>query len=169
MADVYTAPPSFSYQLTAPFWMPSEKGDRWAVSFTGNSATLVAAALSVAITIAFLCFWNFVSFIALLFNDSKSRRRYTAFVLLWNSNDSWFAFKELLSYTYQSAQKCYHPGDWRDVVYGFSFCLLALAMFVGGIVMGIIGPSLVVCTRSLFLFGCLGVSGHRSISTDGLA
>jgi hypothetical protein len=150
MADIYTGPPSFSYQLMTPFRMPSEKGDRWAVSFTGNSATLVAAALSVAITIAFLCLWNFVCFIALLFDGNKSRRRYTAFVTLWNSNDSWFAFKEMLSYTLQSARMKYkHPGDWNDVAYGFAFCLLALAMFVGSIVMGIVGPSLVVRTRSL--------------------
>jgi hypothetical protein len=151
MADVYTGPPAFSYQLTTPFWMPSEKGDRWAVSFTGNSATLMAAALSVAITIAFLCFWNLLCFIALLFNDSKSRRRYTAFVVIWNSNDSWFAFKELLSYSYQCAIN--RSGDWSDTVYGFSFCLLALAMFVGSIVMGIVGPSLVVRTRSIFSVG----------------
>jgi hypothetical protein len=167
MADVYTGPPAFSYQLTTPFWMPSDKGDRWAVSFTGNNATLVAAALSVAITIAFLLLWNLLCFIALLFNDSKSRRRYTAFVVLWNSNDSWFAFKELLSYTYRSVRKCDPPGDRRDVVYGFSFCLLALAMFVGSVVMGILGPSLVVRTRSFFLCR-LPWSEHRSILTDGL-
>lgn len=145
MADVYTPPPSFAYKLLTPFSMPSEKGDRWAVSFSGNGATLVAAALSVAITIAFLLFWNLVCFVALFFDGNASRRRYVALVTLWNSNDSWFAFKELVSYTFQCAARLGDGRGWRDFYYGLSLCLVALAIFAGSITMGIIGPSLVVC------------------------
>ncbi|RYO82915.1 hypothetical protein DL766_003392 [Monosporascus sp. MC13-8B] len=145
MTDVYTpAPDSSSYLLATPFSMPSDRGDRWAVSFTGNSAALLVAALSTIIAVSFLCLWNFICFIAMLFDGNATRRRYVALVTLWNSNESWFAFKELLSYTYQCAT--YHPNSdpyWGDVAYGLVFCIIALAVFGGSIAMGIVGPSLV--------------------------
>ncbi|RYP67497.1 hypothetical protein DL769_005744 [Monosporascus sp. CRB-8-3] len=77
----------------------------------------------------------------MFFDGNSKRRRYVALVTLWNSNDSWFAFKELLSYTYRCV-----PGDgesWDDFVYGLTFCIIALAVFGGSIAMGIVGPSLV--------------------------
>lgn len=114
MADVYTPPPDFSYLLVTPFSMPSDIGDRWAVSFTGNSSTLVAAALSIVVTVSFLCLWNFISFIAVLAVPKSTRHRYVAAVVIWNSNDPWFAFKELLKYTYRQAQSK-RAGWWNHI------------------------------------------------------
>ncbi|KAH8745275.1 hypothetical protein F5883DRAFT_634108 [Diaporthe sp. PMI_573] len=141
MADVYTPPPDLSYLLVTPFSMPSDRGDRWAVSFTGNNATLLAAALSVIITVSIFCLWNLICFVAMFFDGNATRRRYVALVTLWNSNDPWFAFKELLSYTFQCAPKSGAPES--DFLYGLTFCIIALAVFGGSIAMGVIGPSLV--------------------------
>ncbi|KAK3309823.1 uncharacterized protein B0T15DRAFT_545920 [Chaetomium strumarium] len=145
MADVYTPPPDSSYLLVTPFTMPSDRGDRWAVSFTGNSSALVAAALSVMVTVSFLCLWNFISFVAVLSVRAETRHRYVAVVTLWNSNDPWFAFKELLHYTYRHYQTFRSQGDkrWDDFRYGLVFCLLAFAVFGSSIAMGIVAPSLV--------------------------
>jgi hypothetical protein len=117
------------------------------VSFTGNSAALVAAALSVMVTISFLCLWNFISFVAVLSVRADTRHRYVAVVTLWNSNDPWFAFKELLNYTYKHFQtfRSKEGGNkrWADFRYGLVFCLLAFAVFGSSIAMGIVAPSLV--------------------------
>ncbi|KAH6847669.1 hypothetical protein B0I37DRAFT_149615 [Chaetomium sp. MPI-CAGE-AT-0009] len=143
MADVYTPPPDSSYLLLTPFRMPSDRGDRWAVSFTGNSAAVMAAALSVMVTVSFLCLWNFISFVAVLGSSKPTRHRYVAVVTLWNSNDPWFAFKELLHYTYRQAAQSKESKKWNDFWYSLVFCLLALAVFGTSIAMGIIAPSLV--------------------------
>ena len=143
MSDVYTPPPDSSYLLITPFWMPSNIGDRWAVSFTGNSSTLVAAALSIVVTVSFLCLWNFITFIAVLGVPKATRHRYVAVVTIWNSNDPWFAFKELLHYTYRQAAHARMTKKWTDIWYGLLFCLLALAVFGTSIAMGIVAPSLV--------------------------
>ncbi|KAH6649314.1 hypothetical protein F5144DRAFT_634473 [Chaetomium tenue] len=143
MADVYTPPPDSSYLLVTPFSMPSNIGDRWAVSFTGNNSTLVAAALSIVVTVSFLCLWNFISFIAVLAVPKPTRHKYVAAVVIWNSNDPWFAFKELLLYTYRQAQRNTEKKQWKHTWYGLVFCLLALAVFGTSIAMGIIAPSLV--------------------------
>ena len=143
MSDIYTPPPDSSYLLVTPFWMPSNIGDRWAVSFTGNSSTLVAAALSIVVTISFLCLWNFITFIAVLAVPNPTRHRYVAVVTIWNSNDPWFAFKELLHYTYRQASQANRTKKWAGIWYGLLFCLLALAVFGTSIAMGIVAPSLV--------------------------
>ncbi|RYP33111.1 hypothetical protein DL767_004896 [Monosporascus sp. MG133] len=151
-ADVYTPPPDSSYLLATPFSMPTDKGGRWAVSFAGNGSAVLVAALSVVITMSFLCLWNFICFIAMFFDGKdKRRRRYVALVTLWNSNDSWFALKELLTYTYRcvpsNAGNAGNAGNaresWSDFVYGLTFCILAFAVFAGSIAIGIVGPSLV--------------------------
>jgi hypothetical protein len=123
--------------------MPSNIGDRWAVSFTGNSSTVVAAALSIVVTVSFLCLWNFITFIAVLGVPKATRHRYVAVVTIWNSNDPWFAFKELLHYTYRQAAQARISKKWTDIWYGLLFCLLALAVFGTSLAMGIVAPSLV--------------------------
>ncbi|KAJ4197285.1 hypothetical protein NW759_016335 [Fusarium solani] len=151
MADIYTPPPDYSYLLQKGFSMPSHNGDRWAVSFSNNGATIMAAALSVIVTVSFLCLWNLIAFFGLLFDgkptDGKpTRRRYVAMVMLWNSNHPWFAFKALLDYSIQCMK---HPTtsapttSKNDLWYGFCFCLVAFAAFTGSLVMGIFAPSLV--------------------------
>ncbi|GAB1312671.1 hypothetical protein MFIFM68171_02881 [Madurella fahalii] len=100
MADIYTPPPDSAYLLLTPFDMPTESGSVRAVAFSGNSGTLLTAALSVAFTVIFICLWNFICFLFIMSSSEPSRRRYVALVTLWNSNDAWFAFKELASYTY---------------------------------------------------------------------
>ncbi|RYP69885.1 hypothetical protein DL771_005828 [Monosporascus sp. 5C6A] len=142
MADVYTPPPDSSYLLATPFFMPSDQGDRWAVSFTGNGSAILVSALSVVITLSFLCFWNLISFLAMFFDGKATRRRYVALIMLWNSNDPWFAFKELLSYAWHCASFV-NPDVRGDFWYGLTFCIIALAVFGGSIAMGIVGPSLV--------------------------
>lgn len=145
MADIYTPPPDYSYILNVPFYMPSNIGDRWAISFDNNGATLIAAALSVVVTISFLNLWNLVSFIGVLSGNltgKPTRRRYAALVTLWNSNDSYFAFKELLHYTYRCLTHKASPERRADVVYGLIFCAIAFATFGGSIALGIIVPSL---------------------------
>ncbi|KAG7290339.1 hypothetical protein NEMBOFW57_000339 [Staphylotrichum longicolle] len=143
MADVYTPPPDSSYLLVTPFSMPSDTRDRWAVSFTGKSSALVAAALSVVVTVSFACLWNFISFVAVLSVRKHTRHRFVAVVTLWNSHDPWFAFKELLHYTYRQAAHSMNHQEWSDFWYAFGFCFLALAVYGSSIAMGIVAPSLV--------------------------
>ncbi|RYP20858.1 hypothetical protein DL765_002592 [Monosporascus sp. GIB2] len=79
----------------------------------------------------------------MFFEGNAKRRRYVALVTLWNSNDSLFAFKELLSYTYRCIPGDHPSESWDDFAYGITFCIIALAVFGGSIAMGIVGPSLV--------------------------
>ncbi len=145
MADIYTPPPSSSYTLATPFYLPSEGGDRWAVAFAGGRAAFVSAAISVAYAVVFLFVWNLICFVAIFFDGSSTRRRYVALITLWNSNDPWFAFKELLSYTYHCAPSPTAANPyWGDFVYGLVLSALALFVFTGTVTMGIVGPSLMV-------------------------
>ncbi|RYP53422.1 hypothetical protein DL768_001567 [Monosporascus sp. mg162] len=143
MADVYTPPPDYSYLLVTPFYMPTNSGSVWAIAFSGNSGTLVTAAISVVLTVIFMLLWNFICFIALLFPGRDTpprytRRRYVALVTLWNSNDAWFAFRELAHYAYH-----YFGESWRDCVYGFTFAIIAFVVFGGSLALGVVGPSVV--------------------------
>ncbi|KAK5656884.1 hypothetical protein OQA88_4435 [Cercophora sp. LCS_1] len=136
-ADIYTAPSETSYLLLQPFDMPTSSGSIWAVAFSSNSGALVTAALSVMLTISFLCFWNLVCFIALLSSNEKTRRRYAALVVLWNSNDPWFAFNKLCYYTY------HYWSDTPNFRFGFLWTLVCLIVFGGSLALSVVGPSLV--------------------------
>ncbi|PTB69397.1 hypothetical protein BBK36DRAFT_1110847 [Trichoderma citrinoviride] len=137
MADVYTTLVDGSYLLHRPFYLPTKDGPVWAIAFTTNGGTLLTAAISVVLTLIFMSLWNLICFIAVLFPGSKLRRRHLALVTLWNSNDSWFAFKELASYAY------HFWGSKSDFAYGLLLAVLALMVFGGSMTLGIIGPSLV--------------------------
>ncbi|KAL6879173.1 hypothetical protein J3F83DRAFT_288417 [Trichoderma novae-zelandiae] len=137
MADVYTTLIDGSYLLHRPFYLPTKDGPVWAIAFTTNGGTLLTAAISVVLTLIFMSLWNLICFIAVLFPGSNFRRRHLALVTLWNSNDSWFAFKELASYAYHLY------GSRSDFVYGLVLSVAALMVFGGSMSLGIIGPSLV--------------------------
>ncbi|GAB1316989.1 hypothetical protein MFIFM68171_07199 [Madurella fahalii] len=138
MADVYTPPPDSTYLLLTPFQMPTESGPVWAMAFSGDSATFLTAALSVALTVIFVCIWNVICFLFIFLSRGKSQRRYAALVTLWNSNDAWFAFRELASYTYH-----YFNSSAADFWYGLALALLAFCVYGGSLALGIVGPSLV--------------------------
>ncbi|TFB04342.1 hypothetical protein CCMA1212_004140 [Trichoderma ghanense] len=137
MADVYTPLVDGTYLLHRPFYLPTKDGPVWAIAFTTNGGTLLTAAISVVLTLIFMSLWNLICFIAVLFPGSNFRRRHLALVTLWNSNDSWFAFKELASYAY------HFYGSKSDFAYGLLLSVLALMVFGGSMTLGIIGPSLV--------------------------
>ncbi|OTA08154.1 hypothetical protein A9Z42_0091000 [Trichoderma parareesei] len=137
MADVYTPLVDGTYLLHRPFYLPTKDGPVWAIAFTTNGGTLLTAGISVVLTLIFMSLWNLICFIAMLFPGSDSRRRYLALVTLWNSNDSWFAFKELASYAFH-----FHESR-PDFAYGLLLAVLALMVFGGSMTLGIIGPSLI--------------------------
>lgn len=139
MADIYTPPKDSAYFLSMGFCMPHENGDKWAMALNRQSGTILAAGLSVVITIMFLCLWNLISFVGMFFDGKKTRRRYVALVTLWNSNDPWFACKELLSYAFQ-CPKGFEKTS-RDFWYGLMLGFTALIVFLGGIVTSIMVPS----------------------------
>jgi len=62
-------------------------------------------------------------------------------VTLHNSPDPWTAFKGLLVFAYESFPSRSKP-TWSDFAFGTLFGTVALAVFVTGIVMGIVGPPL---------------------------
>jgi hypothetical protein len=68
-----------------------------------------------------------------------TRRQSVGLVTLCNAPDPWTAFKCLLVFMYESVGT---KQTWVDSVVGFVFGTIALAVFVVGIVMGIIGPPL---------------------------
>ena len=138
-ADTYTDASEASYLLLQPFDMPINGRAIWAIAFSSRSGTLITAALSVMLTVTFLCLWNLACFVALLSSSKtvKSRRRFAALVVLWNSNDPWFAFTKMLRYTFHYMRKR------EDGVFGLVWLLVSLAVFGGSIAMGIVGPSLV--------------------------
>ena len=138
-ADTYTDASEASYLLLQPFDMPINGRAIWAIAFSSRSGTLITAALSVMLTVTFLCLWNLACFIALLSSSKtvKSRRRFAALVVIWNSNDPWFAFTKMLRYTFHYIRKR------EDGVFGLIWLLVSLAVFGGSIAMGIVGPSLV--------------------------
>ncbi|KAL2192347.1 hypothetical protein P885DRAFT_47962 [Corynascus similis CBS 632.67] len=136
MADIYTPPPDFTYLLLTPFDMPTDSGSVRAVAFSSRSGALITAALSVAFTVIFICFWNFLCFVFIALSRNKSLSRYVALVTLWNSNDSWFAFKELASYSY------HYLGVKEHFWYGLTLAILAFCVFGITLAIGIVGPSL---------------------------
>ncbi|KAM6522112.1 hypothetical protein FALCPG4_011801 [Fusarium falciforme] len=148
MADIYTPPEDSAYLLSTAFQMPHKNGDKWAMAFDSYTGTILTAGLSVVITILFLCLWNLISFIGMFFDGKKTRRRYVALVTLWNSNDPWFACKELLHYAVQCLKESGPKGsslngtkDSGDFWYGLGFGLTAFIVFAGGIVTSIMVPS----------------------------
>lgn len=139
MSDIYTPPPDSTYLLLTPFNMPTESGSVRAVAFSGNSGTLVTAALSVALTIIFMCLWNLICFLFIVSSRTPSRRRYVALVTLCNSHDSWFAFKAMASYTWHYLHSGSRPHFW----YGLVLTVLACCVYGGSLALGIVVPSLV--------------------------
>ncbi|KAK3947920.1 hypothetical protein QBC32DRAFT_70052 [Pseudoneurospora amorphoporcata] len=101
MSDIYTPPPRTAYYLAQAFYMPSDKGDRWAIAFSGKSSVLVASALSVVVTLSFAALWNIICFLSLMFTGKQSRRRFTGMIMLWNSGDALAALFRLVVYTVQ--------------------------------------------------------------------
>ncbi|KAI1630925.1 hypothetical protein F4809DRAFT_634639 [Biscogniauxia mediterranea] len=140
MADIYTPVPDSAYLLNTPFYMPTESGSVWAVTFSSRSGTLITAGLSVVFTVIFACLWSLVCFIAISVSSKETRRRYVALVTLWNSNDAWFAFQELASYTfhYKWDENCR-----SDFFYGFLLTITAIVVYGASLALGIIGPSLI--------------------------
>jgi len=136
-ADLYTAPSEASYLLLTPFDMPTSSGSIRAIAFSSNSGALVTAGVSVMLTVIFLCAWNFVSFIALLSSSKASRRRHAALVVLWNSNDAWFALTRMVRYAFE----CRNEG-W-ELAYGLMWALVAFTVFGASIALGVVGPSLI--------------------------
>ncbi|KXX74161.1 hypothetical protein MMYC01_209622, partial [Madurella mycetomatis] len=139
MADIYTPPPDSAYLLLTPFDMPTESGSVRAVAFSGNSGTFVTAALSVALTVIFICLWNLICFLFIVSSRETSRRRYVALVTLCNSHDSWFAFKGMASYTWHYFNSKCRADFW----YGLGITVLAFCVYGGSLALGIVGPSLV--------------------------
>ena len=164
MSDIYTPPPRTAYYLAQAFYMPSDKGDHWAIAFSGKSAVLVASALSVIVTLCFALLWKIICFFALLVKGTGSRRRYVAMVTLWNSGDALPALWSLLQYTF----KCYphkvdgpqkndqqtspqktsiqetkdagqpekvRNGLWSDFLYGLTLCLICFVVWGGSLAM----------------------------------
>ncbi|KAK4245973.1 hypothetical protein C7999DRAFT_33601 [Corynascus novoguineensis] len=141
MADIYTPPPDFTYLLLTPFDMPTEGGSVRAVAFSSRSGALMTAALSVAFTVIFICLWNFLCFLFIVSSRNESLSRFVALVTLWNSNDSWFAFKELAGYSYHflvNQNKAWN----RHARYGLALAIVAFCIFGGALALGIVGPSL---------------------------
>ncbi|KAI1822944.1 hypothetical protein F4861DRAFT_512488 [Xylaria intraflava] len=139
MADIYTPPPDSSYLFFSPFYMPTDSGSIWAVACSNNSGTIITAAISVVFTVIFVSLWNLICFIAMLFPGKHwRRRRLVALVALWNSNDAWFAFRELSSYAAH-----YFKRSTKDFVYGLTLATLALIVYGGSLALGIVGPTLV--------------------------
>ncbi|KAI1174086.1 hypothetical protein F4777DRAFT_408422 [Nemania sp. FL0916] len=138
MADIYTPPPDGSYLLNHPFYMPTDTGTIWAIAFSNSNATLITAGLSVVISIIFILLWNLVCFAALLFPGNTTRRRYVALVAIWNSNDAWFAARQMTSYAYY-----YFRDSTYDFAYGLVFAIIAIVVYGGSLALGIVGPSLV--------------------------
>lgn len=150
MSDAYAPPPRTAYYLAQAFYMPSDKGDYWAIAFSGKSAVLVASALSVIVTLCFAFLWKILCFCALLFTGTGSRRRYVAMVTMWNSGDAQPAFLRLAQYTFncyphkvkglqgtQSPTKSRknRDGVWGDFFYGFSLSLICFAVWGGSVAM----------------------------------
>lgn len=161
---MYTPADDATYLLMTPFWMPADTGERWAISFSSNGGTLVAAAASLAITVSFLCLWDLICVAAVVSGGGKevTRRRFTALATIWNSNDPWFAFRHMIIYILR------RPGDLsnaesgnstspdsakpnsgssgnpnsRDTLFGLAVAVVAFAVFGASIALGIIGPSL---------------------------
>ncbi|UPK94147.1 hypothetical protein LCI18_005082 [Fusarium solani-melongenae] len=182
MADIYTPPKDSAYLLSTGFQMPHKNGDKWAMAFDSYTGTILTAGLSVVITILFLCLWNLISFVGMFFDGKKTRRRYVALVTLWNSNDPWFACKELLHYAVQCLKDSKASGDFW---YGFGFGITAFIVFAGGIVTSVMVPSALLIgnvapvrpssvfypelpagpVRSLQRFGLLAPAAMRSLGS----
>jgi len=156
MSVYYSSPPDTSYLLMKPFTMPTESGPVWAVAFSRFIGTLLTAVFAVVLVIMFSCFWHFVCFMAVLFGGDHDKRqdRFEALVTVWNSDDSLLAFKRMLGFTYYSlypekkdpnvVEVEQRPQrSWADFVYGSTFSVVAISIYVGGVVLGIIAPSLI--------------------------
>ncbi|KAI1158471.1 hypothetical protein F5B18DRAFT_85289 [Nemania serpens] len=137
MSDVYTPPPDSSYLFLTPFYAPTDSGNVWAIAVSSRSGALITAALSVVLLVIFMCLWKLACFIALLYPGSPTRSRYVALVTIWNSNDFWFAFWELVKYA------IHFRSEKGNLAYGLTFAICALAVFGGSLALGIVGPSLV--------------------------
>lgn len=125
-----------SYVLHRSFFVPTKDGAIWAITFTTYGGTILTAGISVILTLVFVQLWDFICFIAIVLPGATTRRRHLALVTLYNSNDSWFAFKELAKYA------LHYFGSQSDFVYGFIFCTLAFIIYGGSLSLGIVGPSL---------------------------
>ncbi|EGO55205.1 hypothetical protein NEUTE1DRAFT_131032 [Neurospora tetrasperma FGSC 2508] len=158
MSDIYTPPPRTAYYLAQAFYMPSDKGDRWAISFSGRSSVLVASALSVVVTLSFAALWKIICFVSLMFQGNESRRRFVGMIMLWNSGDAIAAFLRLVTYTVRcyprtitkpktgesetpsgasqnTSQEGKRPKQRGDFLYGLSLCLVCFAVWGGSVAM----------------------------------
>jgi len=151
MGDTYHPHPERAYLLYVPFSMPSDGGEKWAISLPSNSSMLLAAALSLAVTFAFVDLWNLIFFTAIsLCNNRKSPRRYAALVAISTTKWPWAAVTELARFTWSCGMDTWSCGissgssasGKGDLLFGVAFCVLAFCIASTSMVMSIITPSL---------------------------
>lgn len=144
--------------------MPTEDGGVWAIAFSSRTGNILIAVFAVVLLVMFSLLWTFICFLAVLLGGNwrtgdVSESRYKAMVTLWNSDDSSLAFKRMIRFSYHSIYPEFNakkederkPGEtkstvtrnWWDFTYGIIVGILAISIYVGSIVVGIIGPTLI--------------------------
>ncbi|KAM7197755.1 hypothetical protein V8F20_006428 [Naviculisporaceae sp. PSN 640] len=157
MSDIHPSAPDAAYLLNRPFTMPTEDGGVWAIAFSSRTGNILIAVFAVVLLVMFSLLWTFVCFLAVLLGGNwrtgdVTESRYKAMITLWNSDDSSLAFKRMIRYSYHivvtqtdTGSNNNKPGkkNWGDFTYGIVVGIVAISIYVGSIVVGIIGPTLI--------------------------
>jgi len=150
ISNLYSAAPAGAYMLRTGFDMPTNANRTvWAIAFEAKTGQFINAALSVVFTLIFAWLWGLVAAAIIYVAPHRfSRRRLVALVALRNSADPWSAFIAFASFTLDSMgcfrlrprPRRYLRSTWQDSLFGLLLVTLALAVVVGSIVMGVLGP-----------------------------
>ncbi|KAK0708490.1 hypothetical protein B0H67DRAFT_520971 [Lasiosphaeris hirsuta] len=141
MSTFYTPPSETAYLVSTPFYMPSKRGDMWAVAFPTSSAQLLNSKRCHCHRS--IGFWGLIAAVALYCAPRSIPPHLAAgLTTLRNATDPWAAFKGLLAFAYASRSAGSFGTRLSIRAVGFVFSILALAIFVASITLGILAPSL---------------------------
>ncbi|KAK5651903.1 hypothetical protein OQA88_11562 [Cercophora sp. LCS_1] len=149
-SGLYVTPPETAYLTGKPFYMPTDDGSLWAVAFDARTSQYITSSITVTLTLMFSWIWGLLAAAAVYFAPHGfPRRRLVALILLRNTTDPRSALLAFLGYTTESMgwfrpKKKGNPATWRDTFFGTFFLLLALAIVLANVVMGIIIPPFLV-------------------------
>lgn len=148
--DLYSNPPEDTYLLGLSNWfdMPTETGTIKAVAVSKSVGDSFNSAYTIIITLIFVAVGKLVADVVLTFLPvQKNPNRMAMLVAFYNTGDMFslqFLLMNFVSNHFRNVKIRREDRtigrDWKTIAYGVFLLLVAAAVFIGGVVTGILVP-----------------------------
>lgn len=134
--DIYTNPALNTYTTGTFFWFPPEKGKLvYSIAVEKSTGTFIVAGYSILLTLLFSAFWTLITAAVMKFAGNPDTNRTVGLTGFLNAREPWTASKFLLGYVIHGE---------RNKLWGITLLTLSLAMYYGGIAVGVVVPGMML-------------------------